>query len=89
MLISDILFDSATDFPYSFISLPFLQPINRKEVFMGDVKDILTAKYQEEINYTRYHENQRATVTNVIIAIAAVTITFFEKSKEPIWQREA
>jgi len=48
---------------------------------MADLKDIILTKYQEERNWARHHENQRAMVTNVIIAIAAATIAFFGKSQ--------
>ncbi len=43
---------------------------------MADTKDLLLAKYQEERESVRQHENQRATVTNVIVAVAAATIAF-------------
>jgi len=56
---------------------------------MADIRDILIARYKEERNYTRHHENQRATVTNVIIAMAALTLAFLEKSKEPLLQMAA
>lgn len=54
---------------------------HKRIVLVADLKDLLLAKYQEERNYARQHENQRATVTTVIIAIAAATIGFLGTSK--------
>src|ERR687891_116676 len=54
---------------------------------MADERDILWGMYQEHCTQGRHHEDQRATMTNLIIAVAAAVIGLlsFKELSRGVW----